>query len=1010
VIQQAGDWSYPQMDGVQEFRVWGLPKGQRSGIKPFEPWVTAERVASEKARTDTLDDDRPLIVPRPRSLELADGWFAVDGRSRIVAQDHPEARRIAGQIRQEVLDRWQIDLAVEAQGKAAAAGGGVIYLGLPGLDDAARRLAVEEGVAAGTARPQGYRLKVTPRRVTVVGDDAEGLYYGVQSLMMAMRWRNAPEGGSPAVRCMKVADAPGSALERGIYHRRSYPVMLTFPESDVGRIKHLCQLLSRFKYNVVYLGPNWAAPLASSPRVSPWARRLLPKICQEVRQEYHVELRPTILYEEGEGGDYWNELSAGAPDLREHDPDEDPRELGQSANLCPLDERTYDRHFARIDEILEDFGHPSKVWMFGQTYTEVLAGARWGQCRRCQKSGKTPEQLYEYYIARIAQHLEARQAKGLFRCPWLRFGAQRDPKDHRLISIEPGRLPAALEFDLPNPAQPAYAGYNNDAYRQFIQEHFRPSATANGPPNWPSAERYLQDGPQSETEMLASFSGTSTAAWGMVGASDCLSDVVESMWYAPDPRPAGPLDGAATSEFVYSWWFGQEHPAWRAGERPRFFPLDLRPLANHTSVAVGTETLEAGRPPEIDLRYLPTGLQTLAGVPFHILDPADNGGKSLLMLGRPAPGTLPKIAAAIREGTGPIPVGRKLASIAFLRKRWHCRLEVMSFEDTWVRPTCRVVYDDDSWLVADCFLYFHAPFFFDEWDNDSGVVRPFYRLGWRGNCPGGQAVTLHVAEWTNPYPDKMVKHIEFFTPDYEDARGKRVGDMMEAIVAVTGVEPTARDLAFWKNRPDAAPLLPARRTDPGGTELRLGRELQRTHDGTWAGTLQAASGQVRYVLAPIGQTGVDRGFGQIYDLAYCCVDFRDFGVEMTLEKPLALERIELRGPTSFGAHWGSYAARTKKADLAVEVSEDGKAWRPAGALKGLSADADFIPLDLGGKAVKAIRMTATAAPYRQHYHPVQFQGDIFWKNVPHWNPSFTWRLFAPGSSTRAAAGEGSRAP
>lgn len=1003
VSQPSGDWSFPQMDGVQEFRIWGLPKGQRSGIKPFTPWVTAKRVAPEKARTDVLDEARPLIIPRPRSMAIADGWFALDKSTRIVAEDHPEARRIARQIHQEVLDRWQIDLAMDVQGKASTPGENVIYLGLPGLDEGVNKFAAAEDVAVETAKPQAYRLKVTPKRVIVVGDDVEGLYYGVQSLMMAMQWRNFAGGGSPQVRCMKVVDSPGSVLERGIYQRRPYPVMLTFIESDADRIKRICQLLSRYKYNVVYLGPNWAAPLASGPRMSPWAKRLLPKICQEVRQEYHLELRPAIQYEEGEGGNYWNDLSADAPDLREHDPDENPRELGQSANLCPLDERTYQRHFAKIDEILDDFGHPSKVWMFGQAYTSVQAGARWAQCRRCQKSGKTPEELYEYYIARIAEHLQTRQTKGLFRSPWLRYGGPRDPKDRRLISIDPQRLPAGLEFDLPDPTQGPYFAYNNDAYRQYIKEHFKPAATANGPPTWPSGERYLQDGPQSETEILASLSGISTAAWGETGGGSSLADVIESMWYAPDARPAGRLDDAASSEYVYSWWFGHDHPAWRAGERPKFFPVDLRSFVNHTSHATGAETLEPGRPPEIDLRYLPTGLQTLAGVSFNIIDPADNGGKAVLMLGRPAPGTPANIASAISEGTAPIPVGRKLASIAFLRKRWHCRLEEMSFEETWLRPTCRVVYDDGSWLVADCFLYFHAPLFFDEWNNDSGAVRPQYRLGWQGNCPGGKTVTLNVAEWVNPYPDKTIKHIEFFTPDSEDAHGKRVSDMMEAIVAVTGVEPVARDLAFWKGRADASPLLAPRRANPAGTEIRLARELRQAGDGKWAGALMAGSGQVQYTLAPIGRAGVDRGWNAIHDMAYCNVDFSDFGVEMTLDKPLAMGRIELRGPVSFGAHWGSYSSRTKKVDVTVEVSEDGTAWRSAGMMKGLSADADFIPLDLGGKTLKAIRMTGSARAYRRDYHPVQFQGDVFWRNVPHWNPSFTWRLFAPDASTLPAS-------
>ncbi len=122
---------------------------------------------------------------------------------------------------------------------------------------------------------------------------------------------------------------------------------------------------------------------------------------------------------------------------------------------------------------------------------------------------------------------------------------------------------------------------------------------------------------------------------------------------------------------------------------------------------------------------------------------------------------------------------------------------------------------------------------------------------------------------------------------------------------------------------------------------------------------------------------------------------RNLQARYHLDEPLALQSIDVRGPTSLGAHWGAYAPRGKKADVTVEVSADGATWRRAGELKGISADADFLPVDLGGATVKAVRLSGTVWPYREAYHPVQVQGDQFWRHEPHYNPSFWWRFVSP---------------
>ncbi|MCL2641564.1 MAG: hypothetical protein FWD53_12010, partial [Phycisphaerales bacterium] len=433
-------------------------------------------------------------------------------------------------------------------------------------------------------------------------------------------------------------------------------------------------------------------------------------------------------------------------------------------------------------------------------------------------------------------------------------------------------------------------------------------------------------------------------------------------------------------------------PGFRAGARPNFVTLDLRKHVNHLSHPTGRETLEPGRPPEIDLRYLPTGVQQLAGVPFDIIDPATNNGNAILMLGRPAPGTVPKLLPTIAEKTGPIPVDKKLASLVFLRKRWLCRLDRMHFEFTWLRPTCRVVYDDGTWLPVDAFMYYHAGFFFDEWDNDEDKTRPYYRLAWEGNSPNGRRVILNAVEWVNPYPDRTIKYIDFFTPYFEEQQGLRVSDMMEAFVAITGVEPVPHDLNFWKNRPGRPPVLPARKESTKGTVLKA------VSSGGGRGNLVGGAGggeNIGYVLKPLGGSKIARELQQIYDLCYRDHDFQHFGVEVTLNEPTAFDRLEIRGPVSFRAHWASRGQRKRKIDVSVEISEDGTTFRKIGELQGLSADVDFIPLPLDSKPIKAVRMMANALPYTEGYLPTQVQGDIFDPHVLRANPSFVWRFVTP---------------
>ena len=290
-----GRWSVC-IDGIQEMWVWGEPKGEHTGMNRFKAWVSNQFVPPVKAVTAELDPDAIQIVPRPRKMEKEAGWFLIDGQTRIVTQDHPEAKRVAQQIREEIQGRWRISVPIGAESSDAASPENVIYVGIVREGEVAKRLAEQEALKIDLEKPQGYGLHATPKRVVVIGRDAEGLYYGVQSLMMAMRWRNlADDKGAVGVRCVKVLDWPGT-LDRACQVVK--PMMFSFPPSEIPRVKRICQLLSRYKLNAVFVSQKAAdAPLKL------WPPGAFQKFCQEVRQEYHVEVRPYLLLYAG--GSYY---------------------------------------------------------------------------------------------------------------------------------------------------------------------------------------------------------------------------------------------------------------------------------------------------------------------------------------------------------------------------------------------------------------------------------------------------------------------------------------------------------------------------------------------------------------------------------------------------------------------------------------------------------------------------------------------------------------------------------
>lgn len=172
----------------------------------------------------------------------------------------------------------------------------------------------------------------------------------------------------------------------------------------------------------------------------------------------------------------------------------------------------------------------------------------------------------------------------------------------------------------------------------------------------------------------------------------------------------------------------------------REYPIDLTKQANRGFRDDGDGTGWTGQG-ENDFRNMPTGLQKVNGIPFRIIDPAKNNGKSCLIVR----GTeKPELPARI-DG---IPVNAKLSRLFFLHTCAWKGTDAGCYRINYADGT---KYDymlipgrniGDWWNCA--FLGDAAP----------GILRP---------NPVTDQVGTYMAVWDNPFPEKEIKTIDFLS-------------------------------------------------------------------------------------------------------------------------------------------------------------------------------------------------------------------------------------------------------
>lgn len=203
-----------------------------------------------------LAQTEPALIPLPVSLERQEGFFELNGSTRIVAPDQPDARRVADMLAVRLRMPTGLPLPVQQAGAGTASTAKLILLKLdPGQ---------EKSVGS-----EGYTLQVTPASVTLSAARPAGLFYGMQTLLQLLpeqvESKTLVKGVRWQMPALRIRDQPRFGW-RGLM----LDVARHFSTKE--QVKQFIDEMVRYKYNLLHLhlsdDQGWRIEIKSLPKLT----------------------------------------------------------------------------------------------------------------------------------------------------------------------------------------------------------------------------------------------------------------------------------------------------------------------------------------------------------------------------------------------------------------------------------------------------------------------------------------------------------------------------------------------------------------------------------------------------------------------------------------------------------------------------------------------------------------------------------------------------------------------
>jgi RNA polymerase sigma-70 factor (ECF subfamily) len=912
-----------KMFGIAEVWVWAEPQDKHADtdVKAFKVVVAAKQPPLQCAQLQKLPE--PVIWPRPKTMKREQGRFEVTPETPIVLTTGGMLQTFGEQLQGEVLRRFCVTLPLK-KGEWVRANERAIWLGIKSLDPAFDQLCKERGLEL-PAEPQGYALKVSHDKVIVAGIDVEGLFNGIQSLL---QWADHDEQVA-FLRNVSISDWPRLKLRTVMPSTDHRQPIMPLHHND-HEYYWIVNSLARLRYNALSDHHPASGPANCGELIGYAADRM-------------IEVRPVLS---GCARDWPGECL-------EADPDDAPAvgHIGtadgtfETGNLCPSNPRTYEELEKYLDAALTT--HSSSQ------YVDVaLMGSHaglWNVCKHCRQRHLSGGQLYAEFLNRIAQMCAKHGKIAVLTNAFMFSNDPQHPEGNRGMAEAFGLVSrtAMLRIDR-----------NMDRTSVVEGGFWKISRSWDSP--WALRDPYYRGGelfekplpPDMPVEGMLHIGEACNWWWWSMDLSHQGLWAAEEFWNAQAPDRSKDKKEAcdefeqtavnACVRYNEQIVLQHEYPSWRTGMQPKFFTVDIRSACTRSHIDEGA-ALGAGHSgpregmlglgAEWDFRRVPTGAQTFAGVPFEIIDPEQNGWKSMILVGDSVKAN--QIPGSVTRAE--IPIGKKAASLCALR----CLVRkenvsggqydffqlmlpgyVFQYADgtRYVCDTEQIRFYND--VQAQCFRFAGLPYgiFGSGGAAVGGPLRyymwPTTRIALETNTLDGHGVNLFLNEFVNPYPDKEIKSLIVQFPNPEQ-KACTYG-LHDVIMAVTGVEPTAWDAKFWQSRPPL-PLLPPEPALPAqAAPLLKNLERRDTADGE---TYHATGGKQLVVVKRPKQS---RG-----QLVQPC--------QITFDQPVSVAALEVRlnlPEANYDRSENPMPVAYKHADVHIQITSDGKDWQETEVRKG----------------------------------------------------------------------------
>ena len=346
-------------------------------------------VGCNKSNTTTRCD----ILPLPQSVELNNKVFTLSKATEVIVEAQENDKTILEEHMRTLLN------------------------GLNDVKSGTIRLAVKENVE-GISSPEGYRMSITPKEISVEATSGAGLFYGIQTILQM-----TGEGNTLA--CGTITDEPAFAY-RGL--------MLDVSRHFFGKefVKKQIDAIAHFKMNRLHLhltdAAGWRIEIKKYPRLTDFAAWRKPGLWKDwwfgdrkyvdegtdgayggyytqddireivkYAQERYITIIPEI-----EMPAHSEETLTAYPELScTHEP-------YKQADFCVGNEKTFEFLENVLSEVIELF--PSEYIHIGG---DEAGKASWPHCPLCQKRMKDENlkdvnELQSYLIQRVEKFVNSK--------------------------------------------------------------------------------------------------------------------------------------------------------------------------------------------------------------------------------------------------------------------------------------------------------------------------------------------------------------------------------------------------------------------------------------------------------------------------------------------------------------------------------------------------------------------------------------------------------------------------